>query len=185
MSLFFACVFDVLLLQSLWRRLIVNFWRTTMRLYVYEGTPEEIRQVIPSLPQPAIQIATAPMLAEGLKPSLAAVQSATNDPGFVNLQVARLVLSRRKLSVEQSGVLISIYKAHPAKVLASELQTVCGYTRAQFAGLMGAFGRRISHTDGYIAESWFFDQDWNNTQNCWEYGLPETVREAMRLERLI
>ena len=82
-------------------------------------------------------------------------------------------------------MLRALYSAHPGMVLATTLAQQVGYTRSQFAGLMGAFGRRVSHTEGYDGDAWFFEQQWNRGAGCCEYGLPETVREAMRLEQLV
>ena len=50
---------------------------------------------------------------------------------------------------------------------------------------MGAFGRRLTHTPGYVEGSWFFDNNWDYHAGCYAYGLPETVREALRREKLV
>jgi hypothetical protein len=50
---------------------------------------------------------------------------------------------------------------------------------------MGAFGRRMSHTDNYEQGAYFFDFRWNHETDAWDYRLPETVREALRLEKLV
>ena len=64
-------------------------------------------------------------------------------------------------------------------MLLSDLHRVSGYKPQQFAGLMGAFGRRMSHTEGYDGAAHFFDYQWNEDQEAWEYSLPETVYQAL------
>jgi hypothetical protein len=104
---------------------------------------------------------------------------------FVQPDVALRALTRIKLSEKQILILKKLYEAGINWVLASALQQVSGYEPSQFAGLMGAFGRRVSHTPGYVAYSAFFDQEWNANSACYQYRLPETVREALRLAKLV
>ena len=93
------------------------------------------------------------------------------------MEATRLFLSRRRLSKEQRTVLLELYQAHPAKVPLSKLRVAIGYTDRQMAGLMGAFGRRFTHTPGYLKGDHFFDWVWQD--NNWLYGLPDSVRTAM------
>ena len=157
-----------------------------MRLMVYEGTPEEIRQVVDTLPK--LSRAVSPPPEQSAAPEPPDADDTDEEPAereFVSVKVARLMLSRRVLSKQQLQVLRAIYKAHPNKVAAPDLQNLTGYTPSQFAGLMGAFGRRLTHTPGYIEPTWFFDQEWDYENGHNLYGLPETVREAMHLEKLV
>ena len=101
---------------------------------------------------------------------------------FVKFDVARRVLNRRPLSKRQKIVLTSLYTAHPDKLPASVLQEKTGYTARHLAGLMGAFGRRVSHTPGYKSDDNFFDWIW--VDDSWHYGLPDSVRAAMEAEKL-
>ena len=151
-----------------------------MRLLIYEGTPEEISQVAAKLPSVSIEM---PML--GLEPQEATKALQTENDGFVDVKVARQVLGRRRLSPEQKQVLKAIYEAHPKRVPAYDLQNLVGYSASQFAGLMGAFGRRLAHTPIYNGEDWFFDQEWDYDLKANVYGLPAGVRKAMQLEKLV
>ena len=58
----------------------------------------------------------------------------------------------------------------------------CPETLGQIGAL--ASGRRLANTPGFVLGSWFFDQEWDNETSTNRYGLPESVREAMRLEKL-
>lgn len=155
-----------------------------MRVLVFEGSPEDVGQALKQL-GPLTDVTT---LAEARpEPALQAV-GATVDDGerkFVSVELARRVLSRRPLSREQRIVLVEIYNAHPNDVLASVLQQKVSYSKARFAGLMGAFGRRLANTRGHVAPTWFFDNDWDDEKGCNRYRFPDTVREAMRLEGLV
>lgn len=107
------------------------------------------------------------------------------DKIFVSFEVARKVFSRRPLSAEQKAVVTTLAKAYPNWVPASDLHAATGYSPAQFAGLMGAFGRRFTHTDGFVPNSWLFDANWNYEKSGYDYKLPETVYEAAKAEGLI
>ena len=56
---------------------------------------------------------------------------------------------------------------------------------AQFAGLMGAFGRRVVNTPGYVLNSSFFDYEWDDERSCYLYRLPATSRAAVEKARLV
>jgi hypothetical protein len=154
-----------------------------MKVMVFEGTPEEILAALPHLkdsmaPSPPVVTPSVTVPTDGD----AAAPTGSN---YVSLRVARKVLTRRRLKPLQLVVLKEIYGAHPKPVLATELHKKTGYTAAQFAGLMGAIGRRVSHTEGYMDGDLFFIQDWNEKAGCWAYGLPDTVREALKLEKIV
>ncbi len=146
------------------------------KLTIIEGSAEEVVAI-----------------ANGLDSSVAATTTAVAPPAeldpedkiFVSVEVARKVFSRRPLSAEQKAVVTTLAKAYPAWTPASDLHAATGYSPAQFAGLMGAFGRRFTHTDGYVLNSWLFDAEWNYEKGAYEYKLPETVYEAAKAEGLI
>ena len=66
-----------------------------------------------------------------------------------------------------------------------ELQHAIGYRPSEFAGLMGAFGRRLVNTQGYIDPSWLFDNQWQGEQGCNRYRLPDSVRAAAEKAGLV
>ena len=154
-----------------------------MKLTIVEGTPDEIRQAFPGLADiggviiPQKQTADAGAHEE---------QSGSEPLGkFVSRAVARDVLRRRALSAEQRKILSILYKAHPKRVLGTTLQERLGYRRPQFTGLMGAFGNRLTHTEGYVPNTAFFDQEWDYEHNSFSYTLPKSVREALETEGLV
>lgn len=159
-----------------------------MRVYVVEGTPDEIREAIPGLAMAVDgQIATMPAPAPiAAAHGVEAAEEGEDDEeqAFVSVDVAREVLTRRKLHDSQKSMLLAIYNAHPGQISAIDLQALLSQSTAQFRGFMGAWGRRYTHTDGFVEGEWFFDQEWDDEQACYLYRLPESVREAMELENL-
>lgn len=151
-----------------------------MKAYLFEGTAQEVIEVMTAMqamPNAAAQdaaVAVAPTVAEE-----------GEDKEFVSIEVARRVLSRRPLSREQLAVLKMLYSALPDWVPAAKLQAAISYTPAQFAGLMGAFGRRFSHTEGFVENTWLFDAEWDYEVGAYNYRLPETVKAAMEAEKLV
>lgn len=103
----------------------------------------------------------------------------------VTTEFARRMLTRRPLSDHQKIVLKTLKEAHPEWVSRDELSAATGYTPHQLAGLMGAFGRRAASTEGYVGGACVFDTKWNDETGAWDYRLPETTLEALRLESLV
>jgi hypothetical protein len=121
----------------------------------------------------------------GSKPREGGEGGSVPDFRFVQSDVALRALTRIRLSKEQALVLVELYNAGDKWVQASVLQSAIGYKPSQFAGLMGAFGRRVAYTPGYVAYSAFFEQEWDANSACYRYRLPESVREALRLAKLV
>jgi hypothetical protein len=162
-----------------------------MKATLYSGTPREV-----SLEGSPIEIAA---VLRGLDPTQEtrarassnsrmadrpADQVSQRDEEYVSVTIARRVLTRIPLPNEVLKTIRTLYRRHPARVSARELGADINYSSSQFGGLLGAFGRRVSHTAGYEGEASFFIQEWDALEGCWRYGLPESVREAMQLERL-
>ena len=154
-----------------------------MKLLLLDGTPEEISQLLPTLQQYVEPAQGIHVPADEKKSSCEFTNGLKDNENFypVSVNHAKRVLSRIPLSNEQKTVLRSIYNAYPDKVSAKTLQNKIGYSAKQFSGLMGAFGRRVSHTPGVSESEYFFDQDWNGEEG-WSYGFPESVREAISLK---
>ncbi|MGO7360987.1 hypothetical protein [Rhizobium leguminosarum] len=150
-----------------------------MKVTLIEGTPEEILSVMPHLRMTGTVVTTAEVK------SAPEDRNNSGEKTYIDTRVARKVLTRRGLKDQQIAVLKLLYKAHPKRVLATDVQKAIKYTPAQLAGLMGAFGRRLSHTEGYISGDWFFVQEWNQAAHCYEYGLPESIRQALEVEKLV
>lgn len=151
-----------------------------LKMFVFEGTPSQLAEIARGMGIGATALADTDPDAKVVAPTVA-------DDGekvFATTEFARLVLSRRPLSRDQKGLLVILAKAHPEWTLATKIQEALDYSPAQFAGLMGAYGRRITHTDGFVEGSWFFDAVWNYDHGCYEYRLPDSVLAAVLAENL-
>lgn len=142
---------------------------------VIEGTPEEIAQY------------EAFSRFHGAKDDDSKDQSSPLDIDweFVSSDVGFRALTRIKLGKEAKSVLSKIYLAGDKWTSAKHLQKLVGYEPSQFAGLMGAFGRRIANTPGYVRDSAFFETDWDDSQSCYLYRLPPSSRAAIEKARIV
>ena len=144
---------------------------------VIDGTPEEIAQY------EAFQRFHGPVTfsesqgnADSLTPAI--------DWEFVSSDVAFRALTRIKLGKETKAVLGTIHSGGEAWTTATALQQKINYSPSQFAGLMGAFGRRLVNTPGYVLHSAFFEQEWDADRSCYIYRLPPSVRLAVEKARI-
>lgn len=150
-----------------------------VKVTIVEGSPEEVIATVKGL---EVQGATV----DAAAPSAAPLAGQDDEEKvFVTVDVARRVIYRRPLSDQQKTVFITLAKAHPNWVPAATLQQATNYTPAQFAGLMGALGRRLSHTEGYVEHSWLFDAEWDYEAGAYNYRLPDNVLDAVKREKLI
>ncbi len=141
-----------------------------MRTYILEGSPEEINKVLPTLET---------LRVKAVQPT-ESIKSEEGPTKFVTSKFAARTLVRRKRSPALEAVFSALYYAYPDRVSTSELYKAAGYDRpAQFAGLMGSFGRRIANTKGFDNEAFFFDYRWNEDANEWDYRLPDSVHKAL------
>jgi hypothetical protein len=104
---------------------------------------------------------------------------------FVSSDVGFRALTRIKLGKESKAVLNQLHSAGDKWTSAKELQQLVNYSPSQFAGLMGAFGRRVSNTLGYVRDSSFFQYDWDSNQSCYLYRLPPSSRAAIEKARIL
>ena len=155
-----------------------------MKMLVFEGTAEEISKVVDTLQSTATGTTLSVKLPDESSPSTMRSEVSGESTRFVSTAFARRVLTRRRLSGPVMAMLKTLYESHPEWVSSATLYDATGYTPAQFAGLKGAFGRRMSKTTGYDAQAEFFEWKENKETGEWEYRLPDTVREALRLEGL-
>lgn len=160
-----------------------------MKMYVFEGTPDEISKVMQTMePASGSGVVAVPAALEAkTRPPLPlgttkGSSESYEEKEFVTIEFAREVMTRIKLSDPLKNLLIALNAAHPKWVSAADLYKASGYEGQRFAGLMGAFGRRMKHTSGFNEEAYFFDFDWDDEASAWKYRLPEAVLEAMRLE---
>lgn len=140
---------------------------------VVEGTPEEVAQY-----------EAFARFHGGPSSGLASSQAPEVDWEFVSEDVGFRALTRLKLADKMKTVLRSLYKADRNWTDAKTLQGLTGYTPAQFAGLMGAFGRRIANTAGYVRDSSFFEYELDDGLSCYLYRLPKSSRAAIERARV-
>jgi hypothetical protein len=141
---------------------------------IVEGTPEELAQY-EAFAKPQI----AP--SKDVRP----IDAGGEDWEFVSVDVAFRALTRIRLGKQVRAVLRRVYRGGEQWTSAAALQEEVGYTPAQFAGLMGAFARRVANTPGYVANSSFWEWDWNAEQSCYLYRLPPSVRAAVEKARVV
>ena len=144
---------------------------------VIEGTPEELAQY------EAFLRFHNPKATQSEGES--AEVSEVADWEYVSTDVAFRALTRIKLGKETKAIIKRIYDGGEAFTSAGALQAAIGYAPSQFAGLMGAFGRRLVHTPGYVLNSSFFEQDWDSELSCYVYRLPPSVRAAVVKARIV
>ena len=150
-----------------------------------EGTEEEIKEVLRALPGAAMLHTTAVELTDETVPSATSSESAESEARVVTTRFARRALTRLGLSPPMRKVLAALNEAHPGWLSLPTLHGIASYKPAQFAGLMGAFGRRVANTEGYDSGLLFFESKWNENEETWDYRLPDTVCEALALEQLV
>ena len=157
-----------------------------MNLHIrIEGTPAELSGVLQALPGAAMVHTAAVELTDEVVESSTSSESPEEGSRFVTTRFARRALKRLKLSKPMKKVMRALYEAHPERLPLATLQDVAGYSPPQFAGLMGAFGRRLANTEGYDSDVEFFEYDWDEDGETWTYRLPDTAREALALEELV
>ena len=155
-----------------------------MKLMVFEGSVEEISQIVNGMQLGSVK----EVQLEPGQPDGGTTPPSRSEDGaeFVTVDFARRVLMRRPLSDPLLAVLRALYQASPNYVAMSELLAVAGYRSGhQFAGLMGAFGRRKANTSGNDAEGEFFAYRENEDDGAWDYCLPDSVCEALEKEGLV
>lgn len=150
-----------------------------------EGTAEEISHALQALSSTGVLHATASEPANHAAPDTPEATPEDTEMPVVTTRFARRALTRRRLSKPMRKVLKALYEAHPGWLSLPALHKTAGYRPPQFAGLMGAFGRRMANTEGYDSEAHFFVYRWNEDEGTWDYRLPDSVREALELEDLI
>lgn len=142
---------------------------------VIEGTFEEIAQY-----EALTKQRSGPTIGEALD----SLQSEV-DWEYVSSDVGFRALTRVKLGNQIKTVLKALHVAGELWTSAKALQKLIDYSPSQFAGAMGAFGRRVANTPGYVRDSSFFEYEWNDRQSCYLYRLPPSSRLAVEKARLV
>ena len=154
-----------------------------MKAIVFDGTPQEVAEALKAMgvsaPISAAVAQTAPVANDEDK----ADQDGAGEDGDgtqpLPLLVAKRVLNRLPtISKNMKRALVAIHKAGDAGLLGSELCELLDFDQSQFRGMMGAFGRRVMHTEGWYDGAGFFQYDWD-AENGYRYKLFETSRKAV------
>ena len=155
-----------------------------MKMYLFEGSPEEISRFLETTDLSKLGDTLSAETSERPPQSNTLSKSMDGRTKFVTTEFARRALRRLPLSPPLRSTIETLFTVHPDWVSAARLHEVTGYDRSQFAGMMGAFGRRMCNTEGYDPQACFFDFRRNDQTEAWEYRLPDSVREALDTENL-
>jgi len=103
-----------------------------------------------------------------------------SDSKYISTEVAFMAIKRRSLSEAQRKFLKAILEASPSWVSAEALIEETGYEGPRFSGLLGAWGRRVANTEGYLDGTWTYDQKWDYESDCYLYRLPSQLVEPFK-----
>ena len=104
----------------------------------------------------------------------------SEDERFASEKIAFRALNRRPLSGAQRALFRTLLEAYPNWTSATKLQEATEYGPNQLGGLLGATGRRLSQTQGYVADSSMIEWMWDSDDNEYNYRLPPSVYAAVR-----
>jgi hypothetical protein len=93
-------------------------------------------------------------------------------------ELVERVLTRVVLAESHRALVTAVVEAGDEGILGSELLQRIGLANAQFRGVLGSFGRRVSNTPGWPKEVSFFDWEWDSEAEEWRYYLREPFRSA-------
>jgi hypothetical protein len=102
------------------------------------------------------------------------------DERFASEKIAFRALNRRPLSGAQRLLFRTLFDAYPNWTSATRLQQATKYGPNQLGGLLGATGRRLSQTQGYVADSSMIEWMWDSDDNEYHYRLPPSVHAAVK-----
>jgi hypothetical protein len=145
--------------------------------YHWEGTPEELAAASPTLRELMKREPKPPSSSPGGEAEGKVEAGGTRN---VTEEEAVQILSRLSLSPYVEKVLGALY--HSTVPISSEdLKKAVGLRGDEFRGVMGGFGRRVTHSVGKNVA--FFVKVWREEQFFW--GLPENVKRAMESLKII
>lgn len=157
-----------------------------MHLHIrVEGTAAETSDVLRALPGAATVHTAAVELTDAGVQTTTSSETPEPESRFVTTRFARRVLKRLPLSKPMKDMLSALFQAYPEWLSRATLRDAAEYGSSEYAGMMGAFGRRIANTEGFDSETEFFEWKWDDDERTWYCRLPDTVREALTLEELI
>lgn len=143
-----------------------------------EGTAEEVAKLLALMPSRTSNLRSEAIVAR--KPAT----SVDGASPFVSEDVALAVLTRRELGETHVKMLRKLDEAGEAWTTSPELQRALDLSTREFAGVLGAFGRRLANTPDSGSRS-FFDQYWDSENGYNLYRLPPSVRNALRKAKVV
>jgi len=147
-----------------------------MRLWLFDGTPDEFLRVADVFKDLAAQSESAMVTREVATENIVRER---NDDREVTQEEAVRILRRIPVSENMQAVLKHLAAAQkevPSDYLRNQVVKLNG---DQFRGLMGAFGRRVIHTVPEQSVT-FFNKRWNGDQYYW--SLTDNARRAVLQE---
>jgi hypothetical protein len=147
----------------------------TMKLHIFEGTPEEIKAVLEGINKSDKVQAASISVAQ----SNEAIEGEEENDEPASVEFCRAVLGRRFLPDTQRKMYTAAYAAYPESLSYKDLEKELNYRPAQMAGFWGAHGRRVSHTEGYENSGDLFV--WVDDGFC----LTENMKQAVELENVV
>lgn len=151
-----------------------------MKAVVFDGTPQEVAEALKAMGVAAPTTSAAAGLAETEGDEAGDTDEEGDEPlQPLPLTVAKRVLSRLPtISKNMKKALIALHGAGDNGLLGSELCELLDFDQSQFRGMLGAFGRRVTHTEGWYDGAGFFDYDWE-AETGYRYKLFDTSRKAV------
>ena len=154
-----------------------------MKMTIYEGTSEEIAKIARAMQSsPAentLPLVSSTMPTPSEEPKSIKGVGSNSRNAFISSDIALRAFTRRRLSNTQKKLLRKLMSSSPNWASRDELLEETGYTANQFAGLVGALGRRVSHTQGYVDGTSWIDVRRNDSLSTLEYRLPESTHQAL------
>jgi predicted transcriptional regulator with HTH domain len=138
-----------------------------------EGTPQEVAAFISAIRDQKPTRADSALLKDIEN------KSEYEDEDRITERFAYRTIKRIPISESQKKLLQSLKNAHPKWMRSSELQAALDWTPNQLGGVFGGLGRRLSATEGYIADYLLWDTKWDIDEGEYSYRLPDNVVTAL------
>ncbi len=149
-----------------------------MRMIEFEGTPAEFELV-------KHHFSSTPNSIESVKLDATSPPEATSK---LSPEERHEVVVKALIRIPLPSTMQKVFKAllkSPKGLTTVEFAKLLGISRSQLAGVFGAFGRRLSHTEGFPvddAEAWLATNEWNGRER--RYVLTELGRAALQDKRV-
>jgi hypothetical protein len=143
-----------------------------MKLFIYEGSPQEIAEVAQLMGAPS-QTPSFPRNTPQIKEDPLQLQEE------LTVEQIKYVFQRRALAEPLVKILRLLYEAGETRIKSDDLKEALGYSNPEFRGMLGAFGRRLKNTQGIPDGLRLFDETWDENLRQKTWTLPVNVRKAL------